>query len=233
LRHFYLFLMEEGRVLANPCDDVTAPKVVPALPRVMGTSEVTALLNCAEDRVRSSEGAMMTRKSARTHATYLRALRDRAMVELLYAGGLRISEALNLAPFQLSFDAGFVRVMGKGGKERLVPLGQPALAATRDWLDTAPGSAFLFPGARTRERPMTRQQAFVVLRGLAREAGLRKLPSPHVLRHSFATHLIEGGADLRSVQTLLGHADIQTTQVYTHVDRRRLKAVYDAHHPRA
>jgi integrase/recombinase XerD len=160
------------------------------------------------------------------------------MLEVLYAAGLRISELVGLTLADLNLSGGFLRVRGKGSKERLVPLGRPAIAAVKEYLGSARDALLkgravktLFPGRAG--RPLTRQAFFLALQRYARLAGIARRVSPHVLRHAFATHLLEGGADLRSVQLLLGHADIGTTQIYTHVSRAHLQAVYKKYHPRA
>jgi integrase/recombinase XerD len=167
-----------------------------------------------------------------------RGLRDRALLELLYACGLRVSETIGLRVPQLNLAAGFVTVLGKGGKERVVPLGRQARAALEAYLERerplllrGRPSPFVFLGPRG--RPLTRQAVWKLVRRRALAAGLGRRVSPHALRHTFATHLLSGGADLRIVQTLLGHADIATTQVYTHVAPERLREVHRRHHPRA
>jgi integrase/recombinase XerD len=164
-------------------------------------------------------------------------LRDRTMFEVLYATGLRVSELVTLRITQVSMDMGVVRVMGKGSKERLVPLGEEALDWLRRYLADGRGellgkqmSAALFVTARG--EGMTRQMFWYLIKKHAKQGGLNKLMSPHTLRHAFATHLLNHGADLRVVQMLLGHADISTTQIYTHVARERLKALHAMHHPR-
>jgi integrase/recombinase XerD len=165
-------------------------------------------------------------------------VRDRAMLELLYATGLRVSELVGLDVNQVDLESRVVRVRGKGDKERLVPLGAPAAATIRSWL-AGPREALL-RGRRSRDlfptprgRRMSRQGFWKLLRRYARAAGIARLPSPHKLRHSFATHLLEGGADLRAVQAMLGHADVATTEIYTHVDRTHVRRLHARHHPRA
>jgi integrase/recombinase XerD len=165
-------------------------------------------------------------------------LRDRAMIELLYSTGLRVSELVNLNTSDLNMEAGFLRCIGKGDKERLVPMGQVAVQAVQRYLrDARPqlmrgrSSPHLFVSQRG--RAMGRMRFWQLVQLYGRKAGLRRELTPHQLRHSFATHLLEGGADLRSVQMMLGHADISTTQIYTHVVQERLKQIYDAHHPRS
>jgi integrase/recombinase XerD len=164
-------------------------------------------------------------------------LRDRAMLELLYASGLRISELVGLTMASLNLRQGVLRVVGKGGKERLVPVGQEALrwieryvADARPELVRGSPTAALFPSRRG--RPMTRQTFWHAVKRYAAQAGIERTVSPHTLRHAFATHLLNHGADLRAVQMMLGHADLSTTQIYTHIAQRRLKSLHEAHHPR-
>jgi len=221
-RSFLRFLVATGRLAADPSEGIAAPRAGRALPRVLRGDQTRALLEAARRR-----GGP-------------RGERDRAMLEVLYGGGLRVSELVALSLSSLDLRAGVLRVRGKGGKERLVPLGEPALDAVAAWLRggrpallgaAAAESDVLFPTRRG--SAMTRQNFFGRLRALAREAGLEaSRVSPHVLRHAFATDLLEGGADLRAVQAMLGHADLSTTQIYTHVSRRRLREVVEAHHPR-
>lgn len=218
IKAFVRYLREEGRLSEDPLLRVHAPRQRRPLPKTLSENEVEALL-AAPDLAKP------------------RGQRDRAMLEVLYATGLRVSELVDLRTGQLELRRGLVRVLGKGRKERIVPLGTAAIQALGDYMGgarAALGAAgdVVFPGRGG--RPMTRQAFWARLRRLALDAGLdpRRL-SPHVLRHSFATHLVEHGADLRSVQTLLGHSDISTTEIYTHVARERLRRLYDVHHPRA
>ncbi|MEB2346396.1 MAG: site-specific tyrosine recombinase XerD [Deltaproteobacteria bacterium] len=220
-RRFARHLLARGVLARDPAEGLLAPRQARRLPRVLREPETEALLAAA-----AGEGAL--------------ALRDRAMLEVLYGAGLRVSELVELPLAGLDRRAGFVRVRGKGGRERIVPLGEPALAALDAWL--AEGRPRLAHRGRraadavflsSRGTAMTRQNFFVRLRGLARRANLpAERVSPHVLRHSFATDLLEGGADLRAVQAMLGHADLATTQIYTHVSRRRLRETVERHHPR-
>jgi integrase/recombinase XerD len=165
-------------------------------------------------------------------------LRDAAMLELLYAAGLRVSELIRLKVLDLNFDAGYVKVFGKGGKERVVPIGRPALNVLNRYLDQArplmlkgESSSYLFVARRG--QPLSRQGFWKLLKKYAAQAGIRHPVSPHTLRHSFASHLLEGGADLRVVQIMLGHADIGTTQIYTHVSMERLQSIHQKYHPRS
>jgi integrase/recombinase XerD len=218
LRRFYRYALRRGRVRADPTLRIAAPKLPRALPRSLTEEDVEALL--AAPRTEEAQG-----------------LRDRAMLETLYASGLRVSELVALRLAQLDSSTGVVRVVGKGAKERLVPLGEEALVWIARYL--AHGRPALL-GERvsdalfvtSRGGPMTRQAFWHLVRRYAARAGIRKALSPHTLRHAFATHLLDHGADLRVVQLLLGHSDISTTQIYTHVARERLKQLHARHHPR-
>ena len=218
LRGFFRHCAAEGIVPEDSSAQLTSPKTWTALPRVLSPEEIDALL-------------------AAPDVTTPRGLRDRAMIETLYASGLRVSELVRLETERTDLEGGTLLVVGKGNKERLVPVGREArkwigryLREARPALDRA-RSEFLFLTGRG--SPMTRQRFWQLIELYARGAGIRSRISPHVLRHSFATHMLERGADLRSVQMLLGHADIATTQIYTHVSRSRLRRVYDDFHPRA
>ncbi len=217
-RTFYRFLASEGRIPSDPTLTLEAPRLWKRLPDALTVEEVRALL-------------------ARPDADAPLGARDRALLELLYATGGRISEVLGLASPDLRLDLSFARVHGKGNRERLVPFGARAIQALRRWLeDFRPPLAAKSGSDRvflTRSgKPLDRFQAMRLLQRYARAAGIRKRVSPHVLRHSFATHLLEGGADLRVVQELLGHASIATTEIYTHVDRSRVKELHRRFHPR-
>jgi integrase/recombinase XerD len=219
IRGFFGFLQGEGALERNPCTQLEPPRTVRPLPKVLSGGEVEALL------------------AAPDPATP-RGLRDAAMIEVLYATGLRVSELVGLKLGDLRLDAGYLRCWGKGRKERVVPLGGEAEAKLQRYL--AEGRPVLLDRRRTdalfvnqRGAAMTRQGFWKILKGYGRVAGIRSSLSPHVVRHAFATHLLENGADLRSLQILLGHADISTTQIYTHVNRERLRRIYDEHHPRA
>jgi integrase/recombinase XerD len=218
LKRFFQFAVREGLRGDDPAADLESPKLPRSLPKSLSEAEVEALL--AAPDVASAQG-----------------LRDRAMLETLYASGLRVSELVGLKTIQVSLDMGVVRVLGKGSKERLTPLGQEAI----DWIERyqKEGRPDLL-GARksdalfvtTRGTSMTRQAFWALVKRHALKAGIGRAISPHTMRHAFATHLINHGADLRVVQLLLGHADISTTQIYTHVARERLKALHRKHHPR-
>jgi integrase/recombinase XerD len=219
LRQFYQHLLRQGVIAEDPSARLDAPKLGRPLPKTLTEAEVDALLAAppTEDP---------------------RGQRDRTMLEVLYATGLRVTELVTLTPQSVSLVQGVVRVLGKGDKERLVPLGEEAVV----WLDRYLGAArpdilqgrvcgYLFPTSRS--CCMTRQAFWLLIKRYALEAGISKTLSPHTLRHAFATHLLNHGADLRVVQMLLGHSDLSTTQIYTHVARERLKQVHARHHPRA
>jgi len=219
LRQFHRFLLREGLAAADPTAHLDSPRPWRRLPAVLGLEEVDRLLSAAVPS--TPQG-----------------LRDRAMLELMYASGLRVSELIGVRLADLDFTVGVVRVVGKGSKERLVPVGDAAVARLRAYLaegrprlERRGPSPFLFLGRHG--GPLTRQRFWQLIKRQAAAAGIAKPVTPHTLRHSFATHLLERGADLRAVQLMLGHADIGTTQIYTHVSRARLKAIYDQHHPRA
>ena len=218
LRNLYKFLAGEGVIEADPTELLVAPRQWAKLPNYLNRDEVDRLLESPPTSTAS--GA-----------------RDRAMLHLLYASGLRVSELCATGTGDVQLDMGYVRVNGKGNKQRLVPIGAPAIAAIAAYLprrsEILKGKASGFLFVTSRGTRMTRQGFWKLLNGYGRQAGIFRTLTPHVVRHSFATHLLEGGADLRSVQTMLGHADISTTQIYTHVARARLRQVVDRHHPRA
>lgn len=223
IRQFYLFLLREGLRTDNPAANLDTPRPERSLPGFLSESDVFALLEACP----APEGASAAR--IRRGQVALAAL------ELLYASGLRISELLSLTRVALAGEGQTLMVRGKGGRERLVPLSDSAREAVRALMETdkALGSPFLFPG-RNPMQAMTRQAFDRILHDVGLKAGLDPAQlSPHVLRHSFATHLLAHGADLRALQMLLGHADIATTQIYTHLDFQHLSRVYDAAHPRA
>ena len=215
VRGIHKFLMLEKATDKNPTTVVESPRAFVKLPHFLSLGEVDRLLAAPDLSDRNG-------------------LRDRAMIEVLYATGLRVSELLSLRLDGVNLDAGFVRCLGKGSKERVVPLGASAREAIREYLKSARGSHasdILF--LTSHGGPLARMDFWKILRHHAAKAGIRKSISPHMLRHSFATHLLERGADLRAVQLMLGHAEISTTQIYTHVIRERLKEIYKSFHPRA
>jgi len=212
LKRFYRYCVRERRIAADPTLKLDPPKRVPRFPGTLSETDVEALLEAPDVSTRIG-------------------LRDRAMLETLYATGLRVSELVRLKTFEVNLDAGVLRVMGKGSKERLVPLGEEAVEWIARYMNERKGAAdALFLTAR--RAGMTRQAFWHLIRRYGARAIPGKKLSPHVLRHAFATHLINHGADLRVVQLLLGHADISTTQIYTHVARERLKTLHARHHPR-
>jgi integrase/recombinase XerD len=218
LKRFYRFLLREGKIQVDPSLNIDAPKLPRSLPASLTEADIEGLLNAPNIHVPLG-------------------LRDRAMLEVLYASGLRVSELVSLDSAQISLNMGIIRVMGKGGKERLTPLGEEALewvsryvTGVRRILLGESSSNALF--ITSRGSAMTRQAFWYLIKRYARQAGIAKPLSPHTLRHAFATHLLNHGADLRVVQLLLGHADISTTQIYTHVARERLKRLHALHHPR-
>ena len=218
IRGLFRFLVAERHLKTDPTENIENPKLWSTLPKSLQPSEVEALL--AAPDLTTPDG-----------------LRDAAMLELLYATGLRVSELIKVRIDEVVLDAGFLRTMGKGSKERIVPFGDTARDAIVRYMERGRpdldkhSDPHLFLSRLG--RPMTRQSFWMEITRYAREAGLRAHISPHVLRHSFATHLLENGADLRSVQMMLGHADISTTQIYTHVSRARLQKLYETFHPRA
>jgi integrase/recombinase XerD len=219
IRTYFKFLIGEGHVVRDPSERLETPKRWRTLPEVLGVDEVEKLLTAPA-------------------LTEPLAFRDRAMLELAYGAGLRVSEWISLGVRDVMLQDHLVRVFGKGAKERLVPIGRKAIGATavylrelRPSLEKGEGKGVLFLNARG--QPMTRMGAWKILRKYVKQAGITKPVSPHTLRHSFATHLLEGGADLRAVQEMLGHVDISTTQIYTHIDREYLRSVHKQFHPRA
>lgn len=218
VRMFYRFLVAEKIVIDDPTAQVRSPRMLKSLPRYLTLEEVDRLLGAPDP------------------GTPL-GLRDAAMVELLYATGLRVSELMALRLRDINLEAGYLRCVGKGSKERLVPMGRQASQKLSTYLEG--GRPRIVSGAHpalflnSRGRGLSRQGFWKILKRYGRTVGLRGKLSPHVLRHSFATHLLERGADLRSVQMMLGHADISTTQIYTHINRERLRKIYRDFHPRA
>jgi integrase/recombinase XerD len=219
LRHFFKFLVKEGKLAHDPAHEVETPHLSHSLPKYLSFSEVEVLL-------------------AQPDPTTPAGLRDRAMLELLYATGMRVSELLNVKWGDFEPELGIVRCIGKGSKERLIPVGKSALRAVeayirqgRSVLAKRPNVPFLFLNQKGGR--LSRVGFWKILSGYGRRAGIQASLTPHMVRHSFATHLLERGADLRSIQTMLGHSDISTTQIYTHVLKERLRQVYQTHHPRA
>jgi integrase/recombinase XerD len=220
-RGFYRFLVIDGRAKTSPATDVRPPRAWKTLPRYLPLEDIDRLL-------------------AQPDVSTPRGLRDRALIELLYATGMRVSELIGLRPADVNLEASYLTCTGKGDKQRIVPIGDEAALWVKRYLATGRGallgkrqSTRLFVNARGGGRGLTRVGFWTVLKGYARQAGLTSTISPHVLRHSFATHLLERGADLRAIQMMLGHADLSTTQIYTHVLEQRMRNVYDQFHPRA
>ena len=218
IRGFYRFLVQEKVLERDPSGSLELPKPIGRLPGVLSVEEMGRLLDAFD--AETPKGA-----------------RDTAMMELLYAAGLRVSELVALKLQDVNLEAGFVRVFGKGAKERVVPIGRYALKSLRHYMEKARSrllkgvpSRYLFVARAG--KPMTRQGFWKNLRAYAQKADIRKPVTPHTIRHSFASHLLQGGADLRAIQEMLGHADISTTQIYTHVAREYLKKTHEKHHPR-
>ena len=217
LRRFFGFLVDEGLRRDDPSAALPRPRFERPLPRILDEDEVRRMFEAAEDRAASGEGA---------------AVRNLALLELLYGSGLRASELVELPLGAVRAAQPLLMVRGKGAKERLVPISTRAQAAVSKWMEQVPGGAlWLFPSGKSH---LSRVRLFQIVRAMAADAGISpERVSPHVLRHAFATHLLSGGADLRVLQTLLGHADIATTQIYTHVDSARLVELVNARHPLA
>ena len=221
LRGLFRFAVREGRLVVDPMENIRAPRAFHALPHCLSTAQVEALLEAPDV------------------ATPL-GVRDRAILEVLYATGLRVSELIGLRPSDVDLDVGLLTAFGKGRKERLVPLGSEACAWVRRYSSTVRGTLGGGRGAAAkalfvsnRGGKLSGMGLWGIVRRHAVTAGVQDTLTPHVLRHSFATHLLENGADLRALQAMLGHADISTTQIYTHISRERLRKVYDQYHPRA
>lgn len=224
IRGYYRFLVVEQHLAGSPADDLSAPRAFPSLPKFLGIEDVDRLLQQPD-------------------VTTPLGLRDRAMFELLYATGMRVSELINVRPADLRLDEEYLTCIGKGNKERLIPMGEEATRWVRQYQSEGrPALALRSRGGRSalaprlfvnhRGGPLTRVGFWKILKGHGRRAQISGALSPHVIRHSFATHLLERGADLRAIQLMLGHADLSTTQIYTHVLAARLKQVYDRFHPR-
>ena len=219
LRRFYRYLLREELIAQDPVEEISGPKCGRQLPTPLTESEVESLLAAPSQDTPAG-------------------LRDRAMLELLYACGLRVSELVGLETSQVFLEAGYLRTIGKGSKERLVPIGDQAVEWVQRYLQQGRAVLLSKHGAcravfvSNRGRALTRQAFWYTIKRLARAANIAKPLSPHTLRHAFATHLLNHGADLRVVQMLLGHSDLSTTQIYTHVANARLKSLHQAHHPR-
>lgn len=218
IRTFFRFLIQEGTLSANPVEELETPKMTKTLPQILTLKEVEQLLE--QPNLQTPLG-----------------VRDRAMIEVLYATGVRVTELVCLPMNQINLEGGFVLVYGKGSKERVVPLGSEAIKWVNHYLKSSRGilvkdkeSPFLFISRSG--KGMSRQRFWRSLKGYGLRAGIRKKITPHLFRHSFASHLLERGADLRSVQMMLGHVDISTTQIYTHVTGERLKKIHQRYHPR-
>jgi len=218
IRVFLRFLTEESILSANPAEEIESPKTAKTLPEILSLEEVETLLEQPDTQIPQG-------------------MRDRAMLEMLYATGMRVSELTQLQVNHVHLEAGYVLVYGKGSKERIVPIGNEAMkwarrymGETRERLLKKRESPFLF--VNRSGKPMSRQHFWKSIKAYGRRAGIRKRIAPHLIRHSFASHLLERGADLRSVQLMLGHVDISTTQIYTHVTGERLKKIHQRYHPR-
>ncbi|MFZ5943436.1 MAG: site-specific tyrosine recombinase XerD [Bacillota bacterium] len=219
LKSFFKFLVREGYLKENPAYDLDKPKQAKKLPHILSIGEVDKLLDAP--KLNTPGG-----------------VRDKAMLEVLYATGVRVSELINLGMNNVNLELGFIRCMGKGSKERIIPIGSKAVEGLITYLDWGRNKLLKNPREQGlflnhHGRKMTRQGFWKILKTYTKELGIEKEISPHVLRHSFATHLLENGADLRSVQEMLGHADISTTQIYTHLTKKKIFKSYNSFHPRA
>jgi len=219
IKSFYKFMVMEDYIAINPTTDLETPKIKRKLPRVLSIEEVDNLME-------------------QCNVMLPLGLRDRAMLELMYGTGLRVSELLSLQLDDINFTAAFLRCLGKGRKERILPVNNTSIMWVERYIGRARNTLVKSPHERTlflnaHGRPLSRQGFFKILAQYGEKSGIKKEITPHTLRHSFATHLLENGADLRAVQEMLGHADISTTQIYTHITRSRLREVYQQCHPRA
>ena len=220
IKSFYAFLVYEEIIDHNPAELIDSPKLGRKLPDVLNVHEIERILDAID--MSKPEGG-----------------RNRAMLEVLYSSGLRVSELINLKLNQVYFDIGFLRILGKGNKERLVPIGKSALKQLKIYLEEIRCHVKIYPGQENfvflnrRGKSLTRVMIFTIIKDLVKIAGIEKTVSPHTFRHSFATHLVEGGADLRAVQEMLGHESITTTEIYTHLDREYLKQIIEEFHPRS
>lgn len=223
IRNFHEFAVAERLAVANPAELIDLPKKAKNLPEVLHAHEVEKIIGTIDRADRAG-------------------IRDAAILETLYASGMRVSELTNLSPDKLFFEIGFIRVIGKGNRERLVPVGEPAREAIEQYISTA-RKKFLDPSKPNKSQnklflnqrggPLTRMSVWNIVNKYAKRAGIEKNVYPHIFRHSFATHLLEGGADLRAVQEMLGHTSISTTEIYTHVDRSLLHQIHKEFHPRS
>ena len=218
IRMFYRFLVIEGKIDSNPARLMGIPKMYRYLPDILSRDEVEAFLLQPDTQTVLGK-------------------RDKAILELLYATGLRVTELISLKMIDINLEVGFIRTIGKGSKERIIPMGTKAMDSLKEYLtDSRPSfpkkEEFSYIFLNSRGRPMTRQGLWKIIKSYALKAGITKTVTPHTVRHSFATHLLEGGADLRSIQIMLGHSDISTTQIYTHIARERLKEIHERYHPR-
>ena len=219
IKMFHRFLVRERLAAEDPSHLVETPKIWKRVPDVLSLSEIESIIRAAKGK----NG---------------QALRDTAILELFYASGMRVSELVNLKIDNIQMEIGYIRCIGKGCKERIIPIGRKALEAVKKYMESARGRFIKNNALETTlflsrlGKKLSRQSAWMLIKHYAKKAGIKKVIKPHTLRHSFATHLLEHGADLRSVQEMLGHADISTTQIYTHVDRERLRAVHQQFHPR-
>lgn len=218
IKAFYKFMVRERILKTDPSSLIESPKLWKKIPETLSANEVDALLS--QPNIRNRQG-----------------IRDKAILETLYATGMRVSEAVNLKVDNINLDVGFLRCIGKGNKERIIPLGKKAISSLKRYLQDSrlqllknKESDFLFLNRFGKK--ISRQSLWKIIKRYAKEARIKKPMKPHILRHSFATHLLERGADLRSVQEMLGHADISTTQIYTHISKERLKAIHRTFHPR-
>ena len=220
IKSFYAFLVYEEIIDHNPAELIDSPKLGRKLPDVLNVHEIESIFDAID--MSKPEGG-----------------RNRAMLEVLYSSGLRVSELINLKLNQVYFDIGFLRILGKGNKERLVPIGKSALKHLKIYLEEIRCHVKIYPGQENfvflnrRGKSLTRVMIFTIIKDLVKIAGIEKTVSPHTFRHSFATHLVEGGADLRAVQEMLGHESITTTEIYTHLDREYLKQIIEEFHPRS
>lgn len=239
IRMFLRYLNDTGKLDSDPGENISNPKLGRKLPEVLSFEEVKRVLDAAKEAMGEVESKRSEKETRRAIAL---ALRDHAMLEVLYSAGLRISELITLKKGDLYLEEGFIRVIGKGDKERVVPLGQPAVIAVRRYLDSVPGRSTLLRISSQAKNVLflnvhggglSRMGAWKIIHSYVQAAGIKGHVTPHTFRHSFATHLLEGGADLRAVQEMLGHASITTTEIYTHVDRSYLREVYKSFHPRA